>query len=65
MRLTDRCASLTYLLPTIRVPTLALHRKDNEYVRVENGRYVAERIPGAKSLDACVEPIEWRRRPTG
>lgn len=39
------------ILPTIRVPTLVLHRKDNTYVRVENGRYVADRIPGAKFVE--------------
>jgi class 3 adenylate cyclase len=39
------------ILPAIRVPTLVLHRKDNEYVRAENGRYVAERIPGAKFVE--------------
>ena len=39
------------ILPTIRVPTLVLHRKDNAYIRVENGRYVAERIVGAKLVE--------------
>jgi class 3 adenylate cyclase len=28
-----------------------LHRKDNEYVRADNGRYVAEHIPGAKFVE--------------
>ena len=35
------------LLPTIRVPTLVLSRGTDFDVRVEEGRYVAERIPGA------------------
>ena len=39
------------ILPTIRVPTLVLHRKDNAYIRVENGRYVAERIVGAQLVE--------------
>jgi pimeloyl-ACP methyl ester carboxylesterase len=39
------------VLPTIRVPTLVLHRRDNAYVRVENGRYLADRIPGAKFVE--------------
>jgi class 3 adenylate cyclase len=39
------------VLPTIRVPTLVLHRKENEYVRADNGRYVAEHIPGAKFVE--------------
>ena len=37
------------VLPTVRVPTLVLHRKDNEYVRADNGRYVAEHIRGRSS----------------
>jgi class 3 adenylate cyclase/alpha-beta hydrolase superfamily lysophospholipase len=36
------------ILPTIRVPTLIVHRKDNPVITVEQGRYVADRIPGAR-----------------
>ena len=39
------------VLPAIRVPTLVLHRKDNAYIRVENGRYLAEHIAGAKFVE--------------
>jgi pimeloyl-ACP methyl ester carboxylesterase/class 3 adenylate cyclase len=35
------------LLPSIRVPTLVLHRQD-EFIPVEGAHYLAERIPGAK-----------------
>jgi pimeloyl-ACP methyl ester carboxylesterase len=35
------------VLPTIRVPTLVMHRKDDMTVPVENSRYIAEAIPGA------------------
>jgi pimeloyl-ACP methyl ester carboxylesterase len=35
------------VLPTIRVPTLVLHRQD-EYIPVEGARYIAQHIPGAK-----------------
>jgi class 3 adenylate cyclase len=35
------------LLPSIRVPTLVLHRAE-EFIPVENARYMAERIPGAR-----------------
>ena len=37
-----------HLLPAIRVPTLVLHRAGDELVPVRAGRYLAERIPGAK-----------------
>jgi class 3 adenylate cyclase/alpha-beta hydrolase superfamily lysophospholipase len=36
------------ILPTIRVPTLILHRKDVPQVDVRSGRYLADRIPGAR-----------------
>jgi pimeloyl-ACP methyl ester carboxylesterase len=35
------------LLPSIRVPTLVLHREE-EFVPVESARYLAEHIPGAR-----------------
>ena len=35
------------LLPSIRVPTLVLHREE-EFIPVEGGAYMAERIPGAR-----------------
>ncbi|HEX5736027.1 MAG TPA: alpha/beta fold hydrolase [Blastocatellia bacterium] len=40
-----------HLLPSIRVPTLVIHRKEDRCLRVEEGRYVAERIPGAKLVE--------------
>jgi pimeloyl-ACP methyl ester carboxylesterase len=36
------------LLPAIRVPTLVLHRSGDRDSRPEEGRYIAERIPGAR-----------------
>jgi pimeloyl-ACP methyl ester carboxylesterase len=39
---------LTAVLSTITVPTLVLHRRDEQWVKPEHGRYVAERIPGAR-----------------
>jgi len=35
------------LLPSVRVPTLVLHRGE-EFIPVEGARYMAERIPGAR-----------------
>jgi class 3 adenylate cyclase len=42
---------LRWVLPTIRVPTLVLHRSDNRYVVVGNGRYLAEHIDGARFVE--------------
>ncbi len=39
------------VLPTVRVPTLVLQRADDLIVRVEEGRYLAQRIPGARYVE--------------
>ena len=39
---------VTDLLPTLRVPTLVLHRRDDRIVNLAGGRLLAERIPGAR-----------------
>jgi class 3 adenylate cyclase len=39
------------LLPQISVPTLLLHRSDDELIDVRHSRYMAERIPGAKYVE--------------
>jgi pimeloyl-ACP methyl ester carboxylesterase len=39
------------VLPSIRAPTLVLHRAETPWNRVEHGRYLAEHIPGAKLVE--------------
>ena len=39
------------VLPSIRVPTLVLHRLDDEGPVIDAGRYIAERIPGAEFVE--------------
>jgi pimeloyl-ACP methyl ester carboxylesterase len=39
------------VLPTIQVPTLVLHRTDDLDASVEEGRWIAGRIPGAKFVE--------------
>jgi len=39
------------LLGKIRVPTLVLHRRDERWIKVENGRHLAERIRGARLVE--------------
>ncbi|HXH97650.1 MAG TPA: adenylate/guanylate cyclase domain-containing protein [Gaiellaceae bacterium] len=39
------------ILPAVRVPTLVLHRAADRYFRAEHGRYLAERIPGARYVE--------------
>ena len=40
-----------HLLGAIHVPTLVLHRTGDRAVRVDEGRYIAERIPGARFVE--------------
>jgi pimeloyl-ACP methyl ester carboxylesterase len=39
------------ILPTIKVPTLVLHRTGDRDVNVEEGRYIASRVPGARFVE--------------
>jgi pimeloyl-ACP methyl ester carboxylesterase/DNA-binding CsgD family transcriptional regulator len=42
---------IRYILPTIRVPTLILHRSGDENIPVGGSRYMAEQIPGARLVE--------------
>ena len=39
------------VLPSVRVPTLVIHRTFDETLKVEEGRFLAERIPGARFVE--------------
>ena len=39
------------VLPSIRVPTLVLHRSGDRTLKVEEGRYLASHIPGARFVE--------------
>jgi class 3 adenylate cyclase/pimeloyl-ACP methyl ester carboxylesterase len=72
MRRLIQQTDVRHVLPSIHVPTLVVHRKDNWWVDVGQGRYLAEHIPGAKLVevpgvdyfpflgdaDAVLDPIE-------
>ena len=42
---------ITDILPSVKVPTLIIHRRDDVTVDVEGGRLLAERIPNAKYVE--------------
>jgi pimeloyl-ACP methyl ester carboxylesterase/DNA-binding winged helix-turn-helix (wHTH) protein len=42
---------IRHVLPTVKVPTLVLHRSGDRCLRVEEGRYVASRIPDARFVE--------------
>jgi class 3 adenylate cyclase len=48
---TNASIDVSAVLPTIRVPTLVLHRSRDLMVPIESGRYVADRIPGARFVE--------------
>jgi class 3 adenylate cyclase len=39
------------VLPTIRVPTLVMHRRDDAFIKSEHSRYIAAHIPGARYVE--------------
>src|SRR5262245_29071797 len=42
---------IRHVLPTVRVPTLVLHRRGDRCLHVDEGRYVARCIPGARFVE--------------
>ncbi len=40
-----------HLLPSVRVPTLILHRTGDRVTRIEQARYLAEHVPGARLVE--------------
>ncbi len=42
---------IRHVLPTIRVPTLVLHRTGDACLKIEEGRYLANNIPNAKLVE--------------
>ena len=47
----DLQSDVRAVLPTIRVPTLVLHRAGVRYIRSEYGRYLRDHIPGARYVE--------------
>jgi class 3 adenylate cyclase len=39
------------ILPSIRVPTLVLHRRQDTFINLEHSRFMAERIPDARLVE--------------
>ena len=43
----NMAVDVRHILPSIQAPTLILHAKDDPMITIDNGRYLAEHIPGA------------------
>jgi len=51
---------IRHLLPSIHVPTLILHRKDDRDANVEEGRWIASQIPNARFVELAGEDhLPW------
>ena len=51
---------IRHILPTIRVPTLVIHRKGDRDASVEEGRWIAEQIPNARFVELSGEDhLPW------
>ena len=51
---------IRHVLPSVRVPTLVMHRTGDRDSRCEEGRYLAERIPGARFVELAGEDhVPW------
>lgn len=48
------------LLGDLAVPALVVHARDNAFIRIGHGRYLAERIPGAHYVElASADHVSW------
>jgi pimeloyl-ACP methyl ester carboxylesterase len=47
------------LLPSIRVPTLVIHRREDRTVSIEHGRFLAAHIPGAELAELPGDVHMW------
>ena len=39
------------VLPSIRVPTLVMHRSGDSFIKVDHSRYIASKVPGARYVE--------------
>jgi class 3 adenylate cyclase len=51
IRRMNREIDARHVLPSIRVPTLIMHRIGDHAISIESGRFLAEKIPGAKMVE--------------
>ncbi len=55
----DRDTDIRDLLPSVRVPTLVIHRRDDVFADIEHGRYLAAHIPGADLTELPGDVHMW------
>jgi pimeloyl-ACP methyl ester carboxylesterase len=42
---------ISHLLPLVQAPTIVMHGRDDRFMPIEHGRWMAERIPGARFIE--------------
>jgi class 3 adenylate cyclase len=48
------------ILGTLQTPALVLHARDNQFVRIGHGRYLAEHIPNCRYVELdCADHVPW------
>ena len=55
----DHDTDVRDLLPSIRIPTLVVHRREDRITPIEHGRYLAEHIPGAELVELPGAAHAW------
>ena len=55
----DAQVDVRAILPTIHIPTLVLHRVGDRPINIEQGRYLADHIPGAKFVELSGDHHLW------
>jgi class 3 adenylate cyclase len=56
----ERDTDVRHVLATVQVPTLVMHRSGDQFYSVEEGRYLAEHIPGARFVELeGVDHVPW------
>jgi len=56
----ERDTDVRHVLSSVQVPTLVMHRMGDQMYPVEEGRYIAERIPGARFIELeGLEHLPW------
>jgi class 3 adenylate cyclase/pimeloyl-ACP methyl ester carboxylesterase len=56
----NRDIDVRYVLPSVRVPTLIIHRVNERVLSVEHSRYLARHIPGAKLVEVPgIDHVPW------
>lgn len=55
----NRGIDVRSVLPAIHLPTLVLHRKGDRTINIEEGRYLAQHIPGARLVELDGDDHLW------